>query len=256
VVSNPSPSPFLSIRSLAISGSDGPYYCELAKAAGINLLHIGDPDSFQGSIKVGTSTYMTDDEFADFAAEADALIYPTNFPEFDELLSTTTSSKLLNLKAILSGEVYDHQGRGQNDWYEAGQSSSPSFLLSDFSYILLGKAVNKETGLSNLSFLRKMDETTVGDGGVCGEVDEVFTIKDGLACEELEAVMYPPGADDDDQIDAFVPLVTGGIVLSFFFVFFSSMVRKKKAKGKVMTMMAVDDMGEGGELVGIVLNER
>lgn len=86
------------------------YYCEFAQRCNATLLHSKD-----GSIPYYGDFHMTDEEFFEFAREADHFIYTG--PNWEETFATFRDN-LTEFKSVQNGEVYDTQGSGVNAWFE------------------------------------------------------------------------------------------------------------------------------------------
>ena len=91
------------------------YYCEFADLCASELLHSND-----GSISNPYQTgdfHMTNEEFFEFAKDADHWIYPSD--NFDKAYSQF-KDELDNLKSVQNAEVYDVQGSGPGTgaWFE------------------------------------------------------------------------------------------------------------------------------------------
>ena len=89
------------------------YYCEYAQRCTATLLH-----SNNGTIAntwTPGDNHMTDEEFFEFAKDADHWIYPAG--NWDTTFATF-SGNLTNFKSVINEEVYDTEGRGANAWFE------------------------------------------------------------------------------------------------------------------------------------------
>jgi hypothetical protein len=160
-------------------GSTGPYYCEMAAAVGVELLNT----TGRGSINVGGYDYYTDDEFLEFAKDADAFIYPSAYPTWKEL--HTEKYEMLNqIRAVRNDRVYDTQGQGANDWYESPYSE-PSTMMEDFAYVT---ADTNENYLDKLVWFRKVDneEDVVGSPGVCENVHDKRNVRESYDCLQYD----------------------------------------------------------------------
>jgi hypothetical protein len=89
------------------------YYCEFANRCQAELLHSND-----GSIEnyyTDGDYHMTDEEFFEFAKDADHWIYTSG--NWDATLNKF-SANLTEFKSVRNEEVYDTEGSGNGVWFE------------------------------------------------------------------------------------------------------------------------------------------
>mmetsp|Transcript_22351 Transcript_22351/g.63350 ORF Transcript_22351/g.63350 Transcript_22351/m.63350 type:complete len:480 (+) Transcript_22351:151-1590(+) len=160
------------------------YYNELARICAADLLTGGTDGG--GSISLFGRTYMTTEEFAAFAMNASAWIYPAD--DLEVYLNDTDvfSDAVKAIPAFQSGEVYDVQGT-YNAWFNVRQLEA-DVLLEDFCAVA-GTISADGAGYTRRWFRNVFDES-IAEPKVCIDYDAPLVVNSS-PCFDLTATMKP-----------------------------------------------------------------
>jgi len=136
-----------------LSGTCDPkknYYCEYTEACNIKLLH--------------KSAFMSDEEFVEFAKDADIFFYSSN--TWDELYVEDQKKAVLDeLKSVQNQQVFDHERSGEGTWWEQ-RMAEYDVVLEDICTI--GGMVTDANAHERLYF-RNVFTEQVGEKGLSEE---------------------------------------------------------------------------------------
>mmetsp|Transcript_2237 Transcript_2237/g.2703 ORF Transcript_2237/g.2703 Transcript_2237/m.2703 type:complete len:470 (+) Transcript_2237:359-1768(+) len=182
------------------------YYCQFAEQCSAELLH-----SNEGSIPNAWTDgdfHMTDEEFFEFAKDADYFIYTDNnwdtvYEMFKDDLDT--------FKSVQNQEVYDTAGSGANAWFE-GRIAEFDIVLQDFCDVV-GHYDDKMSPPHSRHYFRKVipsGEEPIPDLGTC----EVGMVDLPWESRATDCVGLPNAAVGLSSKSKFAFLVPLGVVLS------------------------------------------
>jgi len=149
-------------------GSCPNYYCEFASDCHATFMI--PEEGKKGSLDCWGSPCMTDDEFFEFAKDADHWIYPSD--NFNDVYSQK-KSMLDKLPVVINQQVFDTYGSGPNTWFEQ-RMAEYDVVLEDMCKVV---DTSPPGDVHKRKWFRNVFTEPLGELGVCLEEDKDKALK-------------------------------------------------------------------------------